>query len=338
MLVQRFVRQRLIGEPFADPVAAVGWFGGVQSQDFVGALWGVGQRCQDVTEADLRRLFDEGAILRTHVLRPTWHFVAPADLRWLLALTAPRVHMTNGPYYRRHGLDEQALQRAADVVTAALIGRQLTRAELASELAQAGIDTEGLRLGLIVMWCELEALICSGAMRGKQHTYALVQERVAPAPVRDPQEALGELARRYFASHGPATVQDFAWWSGLKVKDAFRAVDIGRPTRNVPDEDAVLERRAHLLSNYDEYIVAYRDRSSIPALEDNLKVPLGSNLVLVDGKMAGVWKRTIKARQVNVTIGMLPNHRSADEEIAAQGERYGRFLGLPVDLKTVVFD
>ncbi|MCW2545928.1 MAG: hypothetical protein JWN96_388, partial [Mycobacterium sp.] len=213
LLAERLRRQRLTGEPFPDSLAAVSWFGAVQSQDFAAALWGIGQRCADTNDASIRRLFDHGAILRTHVLRPTWHFVAPADLRWMLALTAPRVHVKNGPYYRRHDLDDKQLHRAADVITAALAGTQLTRTELAAELARKGIDTEGLRLTLIVMWCELEALICSGAMRGKQHTYALVDERVAEAPERETDDALGELATRYFASHGPATLTDFVWWS-----------------------------------------------------------------------------------------------------------------------------
>ena len=201
-LAVRLARQHLTGARFADPVAAVAWFGAVQSQEFAGSAWGIGQRCAGLDEAGFRRVFDAGGVVRTHVLRPTWHLVTPADLRWMQALTAPRVHAANAPYYRRSELDPATLARCADVISGALAGGQeLTRKELGAALAAGGIEPgDPLRLGLITMWCELEALICSGAMRGRQHTYALVDERLPEASPRERDEALGALARRYFAS------------------------------------------------------------------------------------------------------------------------------------------
>ncbi len=180
----------------------------MQSQEFAGSAWAVGQRCTGVDETTFRRAFDDGRILRTHVLRPTWHLVSSADLRWMQSLTAPRVQAANASYYRRCALDAATLTRSADLIAASLAaGRQLTRNEVREVLSHGGVEPgDTLRLSLIVMWCELEALICSGAMRGKQHTYALVDDRAPAAPVLDRDEALGEVARRYFASHGPADI------------------------------------------------------------------------------------------------------------------------------------
>jgi hypothetical protein len=348
LLAERLRRQRLTGEPFPDSLAAVSWFGAVQSQDFAAALWGIGQRCADTNDASIRRLFDHGAILRTHVLRPTWHFVAPADLRWMLALTAPRVHVKNGPYYRRHDLDDKQLHRAADVITAALAGTQLTRTELAAELARKGIDTEGLRLTLIVMWCELEALICSGAMRGRQHTYALVDERVAEAPERETDDALGELATRYFASHGPATLTDFVWWSGLKVSEARRAVDIAQPPEHVRKSEQLSEREptgehtVHLLPNFDEYVIAYQDRSALLPLAKQESVPLDSHLLLIDGRMAGTWKRTLNTRHVTVSVQLPTSSDRVSPDIrdalARQVGRLGTFLDHPAGMAGAAVD
>jgi hypothetical protein len=213
-----------------------------------------------------------------------------------------------------------------------LEGKQLTRTELAAELVRKGISTEGLRLSLIVMWCELEALICSGAMRGKQHTYALVDERVDKVPDRDTDDALGELATRYFASHGPATLTDFVWWSGLKVSEARRAVDIAEVPQHLSEVEPVGEHRVHLLPNFDEYVVAYQDRSALLAPGAQGSVPLNSHLVLMDGRMAGTWKRTIHARGVTLSVDALPASDLPQQELAEQVQRFGNFLGLPVEM------
>lgn len=179
----RLHNQHLARAKLASPNAVVAWMGAVQSQDYVGAKWAVGQRMQGATDATLDRAFADGTILRTHIMRPTWHFVAPADIRWLLALTAPRVNATNAYYYRKFGLDDAILARSNAVLTSTLRGgAQRTRTELASVLQEAGIATDDLRLGLIIMHAELDAVICSGARRGKQFTYALLDEAGAARP------------------------------------------------------------------------------------------------------------------------------------------------------------
>jgi hypothetical protein len=315
----------------------------VQSQEFAGSAWAVGQRCTGVDEDGFRQAFDDGRIVRTHVLRPTWHLVAPADLRWMQALTAPRVHASNATYYRRSELDTATLTRSADLICESLTsGRHLTRKEVADRLSQGGIEPgDSLRLGLIVMWCELEALICSGAMPGKQHTYALVDERVPAAGSLDRDEALAELARRYFASHGPAQTADFAWWSGLTLSEAGRAVDLAGDVLPESADESVpgTSPAVHLLPNFDEYVVAYQDRSALFATEALARDLAGmgvlsSATVLHRGQVAGQWKRSLTRGQVMLTVKLRRDLSQAGQRaLSAAATRYGRFLGLPVELE-----
>ena len=211
----------------AAPADVVRWFGAVQAQDFGPAKWSLGQRLPGTTDAEVQRAFDAGQFLRTHVLRPTWHFVTPDDIRWLLQLTGPRVHAANAYAYRRAGLDDHALAKAHDLLAEALDGGEhRTRKELAGVLGGAGLPTAGFALGYVLMHAELDGLICSGAMRGKHHTYTLLERRVPPAPARDPDEALAKLVTRYFTSHGPATAKDLRWWSSLTLRDIARGVEL----------------------------------------------------------------------------------------------------------------
>src|SRR6185503_4235399 len=200
----------------------VSWLGAVQAQVYGDAKWALGLRMRRSTDARIEAAFSEGSILRTHVMRPTWHFVAPADIRWMLALTAPRVRAAMASYSRKLELDATVLRRSQRAMVRALRGgRQLTRQELRSVLARAGVRADGVqRLAHIVMQAELDAVICSGARRGNQFTYALLDERVPMVRARSRDDSLAELARRYFTSHGPAQLHDFAWWSGLSVGDA----------------------------------------------------------------------------------------------------------------------
>ena len=229
--IQRLRNQRLVGRPFATPEEVVGWLGAVQAQDYAGAKWAIGQRSRAGTDADVERACADGRILRTHVLRPTWHFVLPDDVRWMLALTAPRVRAAMAYYDRKLALDGAAFRRSQAVLQKALAGRQGADARGAGggRSAAAGIEASGQRLGHIMMRAELDALITSGPRRGKQSTYALLDERAPGGRTLARDEALAELAGRYFASHGPALPQDFAWWSGLTVGDARRGIESASP-------------------------------------------------------------------------------------------------------------
>src|SRR5947207_3024980 len=228
---QRLHNQHITRRTLETPQALVEWLGAVQAQDFAAAKWALGLRLQGVKDDDIEQAFTDGAILRTHVMRPTWHFVSPADIRWLLALTAPRVHAANAYWYRKLELDDAIVGQSNDALTNALQGgKQLTRDKLASALKLAGIVTEGeQRVNYIIMRAELDGIICSGARRGKQFTYALLVERAPQARTLARDEALAELTRRYFTSHGPATLQDFVWWSGLAAIDAKAGIEMVKP-------------------------------------------------------------------------------------------------------------
>ncbi|TDD63938.1 winged helix DNA-binding domain-containing protein [Actinomadura rubrisoli] len=336
--------------PFADAAEVVGWFGALQSQDYHPAKWAVAQRLVGgVTDSDLDRAFNDGVILRTHVLRPTWHFVAPADLRWLLELTAPRVHALNGYAYRRGELDGPLLRRSTDLIADAVAGgSHRTRTEIAALLAHHGITAAGFRLGYILIHAELERVICSGPLRGKQHTYALLEERVPQAASLEREAALVELVRRFFTSHGPATVKDLAWWSSLTRADIAAGLSFAGDTLESTDVDGVTYWSApgnapapapspsvRLLQAYDEYIVGYRQSKYLLDLgglaasasaSDKLALPNG--VIVVDTQVAGRWKRTNRSGAV-VVKAVLYRPFDAAETAALQAatEELGVFLG-----------
>ena len=350
---RRLANQHLIGRRLASPLEVVRSLGAVQSQDYAGGKWGIGQRTLASTDADVERALTAGTILRTHVLRPTWHFVAAGDIRWMLELTGPRVRARMAPYDRHLELDEKFFSRSAAAITKALErNKELTRGELRVVLDRARIGATGTqRLAHLMMRAELDGLVCSGVRRGKQSTYALLEERLPAAPALQRDEALAELARRYFATRGPATAQDFAWWSGLSAADAKRGIEAVRSSfeHRVVDGKTywftgsapaarLVSNTAHLLPNYDEVFIGLKDRS---AMSELVKTPVvgvwGStfvaNVVAVEGQLAGGWTRSVTARgvvlQVQLAVELKPSQLRAIEN---QAQRYGEFLQLPVKL------
>jgi hypothetical protein len=345
---QRLHNQYLTQTPFTRPREVVDWLMAVQAQDYFGAQWALGLRLrQTAHDTDIDRAFAEGSILRTHVMRPTWHFVTPADIRWLLALTAPRVHAVNAHRYRDLELDDATLKRSHKALIKALQGGQhLTREELGESLETVGVTAKGQRLAYIVMHAELDGLICSGPRRGKQFTYALLEERVPPVATLKRDESLAKFARRYFVSHGPATVQDFAKWSGLTIADAKRGLEDAKHQlqhETVNGEEywfssaAAPVRRAapttYLLSIYDEYIIGYKDRSMIASAEIAAKLfTMGAALtyvVVIDKHIVGGWRRTLNKEAVTIEINPFRRFTMAEQRsIAAAAQRYGEFLGM----------
>jgi hypothetical protein len=348
---QRLLNQRLASPAFERPVEVVQWLGAVQSQDYAAAKWALGMRVQSATDDAIEQAFDAGAILRTHVMRPTWHFVTPADIRWMLALTAPRVNAASAYQYRSLELDDAIFARSnAALATALQGGKQLTRSELTSVLKQAGIAADNLlRFTYLIMRAELDGIICSGARRGKQFTYALLDERAPEARTLDRNEALAELSRRYFTSHGPATLQDFVWWSGLTTTDARNGLEMVRSqlVQETVDNQVYwfspstlsakgCSQAAYLLPNYDEYIVAYTDRSAAVDTERTKHLdPRGnilfSHTIAIDGRVVGTWKRTLNKDAVILATNLLtPLNEDETRAFAAAVDRYGAFLGRSV--------
>ena len=348
---RRLVSQRLVASRLKGPKQVVEWLGAVQAQDYAGAKWALGQRIRGATDRDIERAFDNGEILRTHLLRPTWHFVSPADIRWLLELTRQRVHATNASMYRKLGVDAALVRRSTNALTKALEGgNHLTRAALRDALERAGVPTKGeLRMGYIMMHAELEGLVCSGPRRGKQFTYALLDERVPGTPVLEREEALAELSRRYFTSRGPATVHDFAKWSGLTIAACRKGLDAVqhelehevvdgkeywfKPTKAVGGEASSLT--AHLLSIYDEYVSGYKDRSAIVTAKNAARlVAIGNALtgiVLVNGQIVGTWKRALDVAAVRVRLELFTRlKRDANSAVDAAVAKYAQFLTMTV--------
>lgn len=352
-IAARIVNQRLTGSTLRRPEDVVAWMGAVQAQEFGPARWGIGQRMvgASATDAAIEQAFNDGHILRTHVLRPTWHFVHPRDIRWMLRLSAPRVHVANGFSYRRDGLDVKVRARGARVIARALEGgQQLTRTELAAALKAEKIPHVGQALAYIVMHAELEGVICSGPRRGKQFTYALLEERVPPVPTLSDDEALAALTCRYFTSHGPATMRDFTWWSGLTVAQARTGIGLlgnalerveidGRTYWRMPGAVEGVPRRplVRLLPIYDEFLVAFRDREWVrpAAAESPVTMTLNTfaHQLVVDGRVEGSWIQVRRSREVEIRITpWLAVSSRVHKAIEAEIDRYSTFLQIPVRL------
>jgi len=348
---QRLQSQRISKPGFRDPAALVAWFGAVQAQELPAARWGLGLRMpHGATDAAIQRALDEGRILRTHVMRPTWHFVTPEDIRWMLQLTAPQVHRRMALYNRHQGLDAATCRRATDVFARALRdGRSQTRAELGAELHRTRIAAKGVRLALLTEYAELEGVICSGPQRGKQITYALLADRAAATPALSRDEALAELTRRYFRSHAPATVRDFVWWSGLATGDARRGLEMIRARASAADgltywtlgperDRGGVRKTVVLLPIYDEYLVAYRDREAVPHAAGKIADRAGRNVtfqhaLVIAGQVAGTWRIAWRAGGVVVDVISLKRLTASEREaIAEAAERYGEFVAAPVSL------
>lgn len=304
--LQRLNNQRLSSPNLKKAADVVRWLGAVQAQDYYGAKWALGLRMRAATDEAIEKAFAAGEILRTHVMRPTWHFVTPADIRWLLELTAPRINAANRFYYRKLELDEVVFKLTNKAIAKALQGgRQLTRDALRSVVQRTGVAAndrpdDPQRFNNILFRAELDAVICSGARQGKQFTYALFAERVPETKPRSRDESLADLTRCYFTSHGPAALPDFVWWSGLTVKDAKSGLDmvqqqilkevIGDKTYWRSASALPMKRSspvAHLLPSFDEYLVSYKDRSATVEANPSKQQSRGNNMIgpaiIVDG-------------------------------------------------------
>ncbi len=312
ILQLRLQNQQLSGSTFKEPEQVVQWMGALQAQEYTSCKWALGLRTPDSTDTLIEQAIDKGSIIRTHVLRPTWHLVHSSDIRWMLALTAPRIHAFNAFGYRQMELTDAIFKKADRVLTKALKGgKHLTRAELQLAFKEAKIKTNDLRFIHILMHAELDAVVCNGARQGKQFTYALLDERIPPAPAFKKEEALMKLTERYFQSHGPATLQDYTWWSGLTAKDAQLGLELVKPgliPETLEDKTYWMSNKtasvkttpsAFLLPAFDEYTVAYKDRSLAVNAEAAKLTGNGISkpLLLLNGKVKGIWKRNDKKNQ-----------------------------------------
>ncbi len=350
---QRLVSQQIARHSFETPGEVVAHLGAVQAQDYPGALWSVGLRLPEkvgATEADVERALAERRIVRTWPMRGTLHFVAAADVRWMLDLLAPRVLEKSAPRRVQLELDEATLAAGARLFEKALAGgRQLTRAAMCALLDEAGISPAGQRGYHMLAYLAQTGLLCFGAAEGKQQTFTLLEEWVPNAARLPRDEALATLAQRYFTGHGPATVQDFTWWSGLTVTEAragLAAAAGGLACEKVGGKEywtgqgqaAAPGAGVHLLPGFDEYMLGYTDRSAALDRAHAARVHPGGNgifraTLVSDGRVVGVWRRTLKAKAVALALEPFAALDEAEQEAAVRAaERYGRYLSRKADL------
>ena len=346
---RRLYNQLLASASPQKPAEVVRKLGAVQAQDYPGALWAVGLRSSGATAENVEEAIADRTIIRTWPMRGTLHFVAPEDVRWMLAYLTPRVLAKSRGRHEQLELDQAAFERSAVLVTRALEGgNRLTRDAVYRVLDQGGVATMGQRGIHILSWLAQKGTVCFGPREGKQQTFVLLEEWVPPAALPAHEQALAELARRYFTSHGPATLQDFTWWSGLLKSEALEVLETIMPELVSEDfegrtywagsadvsSDAV--PTAQLLPVYDEYTVAYRDRSA--ALDPSYAAQTGNGIfrptIVVNGRIAGTWRRTLKRDTVAVEIRLLRTLTRAERQaVSESAERYGHFINKTVHVE-----
>jgi hypothetical protein len=348
---RRLFHQRLARPDITTPGEVVRWFGAVQAQEYLHSLYAVGLRMPSSTEQRIEQAIADKQIVRTWPMRGTIHYIPAEDTRWMVKLLAQRPGGRQDSaavsVYRRAGLTAAIFARAGDVLTKALQGgKLLTRKELYATLEAAGINTAGEQRGLHILgyWARA-GLLCLGPRRGKQPTYTLLDEWIPHARALEGDEALATLARRYFTSHGPATEYDFAWWTGLTITEARHGLSLverdlardtiaGRTYWLSPAEPALPAAAGHgvyLLPPYDEFTVAYKQRDDLrdPAFPDDPFAILGP-VIVVDGRVAGTWKRTLTKDAAILTVTLYTPLGSQQRAALAEAvARYGAFVGLP---------
>lgn len=318
IIAQRLSNQLLIHSDLKKPAQVLEYMGAMQAQEYAMAKWAIGLRLPGSTDADIEKAFNEGKILRTHLLRPTWHFVSPKDIRWMLELSAPRVNQANAFMYKKLGMNEALMKRASSIFAKTLKGsKYMTRQELNQVLAKNKIAVEGHHLSYILMHAELEGILCSGPREGNQFTYALLDERVPPKKKIEREEALAKLSEIYFKSRGPATVQDFSTWGNLTLKDAregMKLIEKKLFKENMEGKDyffADLPSKnkstlhSFLMPDYDEYGMSYKDRSAIfdPAKHKasvSRGNPVFNRMIILDGRIEGTWQKNLKKGKAGV--------------------------------------
>lgn len=345
----RLRTQRLAGQTHPSPQAAVDSLLGVQAENYAQTVWALAERSPGLTDEAFGQLIDQGQILRTHILRSTWHFVRPDDIVWLTELTAPRVRRSLAQLQRSLQLDDATLDATDGAIVEMLAdGSHLTRDEMGERLREKGFPAEGQSLGAMALHAEISALICSGPRRGGTQTYALIDERAPDARRLGRPEALAEVVLRYFTGHGPATERDLTYWASLTISDvraglaavADRLESFEHDGRiywygeSSPTDGASPGPRGHLLLILDEYYRGYQDSRHV--LDADRLEPAGTRAVgmaLVDGQIVGDMRRTLRSGSVVFDVGLYRDLQS-DERTALDeaAERYGSFLGLEPEL------
>lgn len=343
----RLTSQFLVHSPVATPEAVVKHMGAIQAQDYEGSLWAIGSRMGSATRADVESAIKRRTIVRTWPMRGTLHFVPAEDVRWMVELLTPRVLTSAASRHRNLALDEATFAKARAIIEASLQGgKQLSRPDITRKLEEGGIATAGQR-GIHILWYWAQkGLICFAEHQGKQPSFALLDEW-APhqaSPSRD--EAVAILAKRYFASHGPATVKDFGWWSGLTQKDIKAGIAaLGQQLTELKDDsgvsfwyasnaEPVVSAPLLLLAPYEEYMLGYKDRRDVLDARHAHHVTPGFNgvfgrIIVKDGMIVGTWRQSVKRNALSIEVKtFLSDDHLDSSQLAAAEDRYKTFVGL----------
>jgi hypothetical protein len=340
----RLISQQIVGSKLKSVKETVEWMGAMQAQDFGMSKWAIGVRLPGSTDRMIETALNKGEILRVHLLRPTWHFVSANDIRWLLELTAPRIKASLRSRHNQLGLTATIFAESNSIIAQSLkSGKHLSREELMAELRKSKIPLDENRASHLLVQAELDGIICSGSSKNGKQTYALLDERVPTTKSLPRKESSAQLARIFFTSRCPATLQDFVWWSGMTIGDVKMAIEmiksdfipetIGSKVYWFPKDYSIpgeVGERVLLLPAFDEFIISYTDRLAI--LGENLNKIVISNgifrpVIMVDGRVTGIWKRVIGKNNVSVEINCFrqPN-ATARNLIEKAFQQYGRFL------------
>jgi hypothetical protein len=344
----RLHNQQLVNPLLTNAGDVVSLLGAVQAQDYLGALWSVGQRMKKATERDVEKAITVKAIVRTWPMRGTLHFVSARDVRWMLKYLTPRVFQRMKSVLRQSEIDSKVILKSKKLWAKALQGgNQLTRDEMYDVLEKGKISTGNVRGLHLTGVAAQDGLICFGPRKGKQQTFVLLDEWLPTYPMLTKAEALAELALRYFQSHGPATIEDFMWWAGLTKSDAIKGLEDAKSSLASDDADGktywfhpfksvpkINSRKAWFLPTYDEYGIAYKDRSAIIHPADYKKVGgTFTSGIVINGQVAGIWKRTIKNNIVIVEAKPFGSFNSRQKSaILGAEKRYSKFVEMPSKL------
>ena len=345
---QRLANQLIAHSILSDPSDIVKWFGAIQAQDYLGALWAIGLRTFNATESAIEQAIANRTIIRTWPMRGTLHFVAAEDVRWMLNLLTPRVLASSASRWKQLELDEATFSKSRKTIVRALQGgKQLEREEMYQVLETARISTAGQRGIHILGRLAQEGVICFGARAGKQHTFTLLDEWIPNTRQMERDAALAELAKRYFTSHGPATLQDFVWWSGLASTDARAALEFAKSqlvqeiiadqtywlVSSLPTKVKPPTASSYLLPFFDEYLVGYKDRTAVLDPQFVKQTNAGGGMlnptIVIDGQIVGTWKRTLQKDSVVITPSWFTKPTKSDQHaLERAAQQYGTFLGL----------
>lgn len=340
----RLISQKINAPEDFNAKDIVSWMGAMQAQDYAMAKWAIGVRLRGSTDKSIQTSLDKGEILRIHLLRPTWHFVSSDDIYWMLQLSSQKIKSSLKTRHRELELSEPVHNKTRTIIERMLSGGEnLTRDKLATEFLKAGIRTDENRLSHILFRAEMDGIICSWPLKEKKLSYSLLEERVPQKRELSKEEALAELAKRYFQSRCPATIQDFIWWSNLSKSDAKRAVDFVKPyfiTESFNSAEYLLptgfpgslekNNSVHLLPAFDEFLIGYRDRSSTLSMVNNKKAISNNGIfyptIVVNGQVSGVWKRNVKGNKAVIQTDLFTaTNKLINKEVEKAADRVHSF-------------